>query len=147
MTSRAARKVPIQTGALPWRLSDKKGIEVLLVTGRRSGRWGIPKGWPIPGKSLAEAAAQEAFEEAGVKGTVDPKPLGAFRHIKQQFLIGDLEVKIVVHPLWVDRELPTWPELGQRERRWFSAREAARRVDSPELSDLIRQSAKSSRSH
>jgi 8-oxo-dGTP pyrophosphatase MutT (NUDIX family) len=147
MTREAARDVPIQTGALPWRLSTKNGIEVLLVTGRRSGRWTIPKGWPMPRKSLAEAAAQEAFEEAGVRGTIDPKPIGTFRHVKQQLGVCDLEVNIVVHPLWVDRELPTWPELGQRKRKWFSAKEAARRVDSPELSDLIRQSAKRSAPH
>jgi 8-oxo-dGTP pyrophosphatase MutT (NUDIX family) len=133
-------ELPTQTGALPWRLSAKSGIEVLLVTGRRSGRWTIPKGWPMPGKSLAEAAEQEAFEEAGVKGTINPEPIGTFRHVKQQLAFGDLEVNIVVHPLWVDRELPKWPELGQRKRKWFSAKDAAKRVDSPELSALIRQS-------
>lgn len=112
MTREAEENVPIQTGALPWRLGAKSSIEVLLVTGRRSGRWAIPKGWPMPGKSLAEAAAQEAFEEAGVKGTVDPKPIGTFRHIKQQLVVGDIEVDIVVHPLWVDREFPKWPSSG-----------------------------------
>jgi 8-oxo-dGTP pyrophosphatase MutT (NUDIX family) len=144
VTREAAGELPIQTGALPWRLGPKKGIEVLLVTGRRSGRWTIPKGWPMPGKSLAEAAAQEAFEEAGVTGTVDTKPLGTFRHIKQLPALGDLEVNIVVHPLWVDQELPKWPELGQRKRKWFSAKDAAKRVDSPELSELIRRSVKKS---
>jgi 8-oxo-dGTP pyrophosphatase MutT (NUDIX family) len=144
MTREADGEVPIQTGALPWRLAANKGIEVLLVTGRRSRRWTIPKGWPMPGKSLAEAAAQEAFEEAGVKGTVDPKPIGTFRHVKQQLLMGDLEVDIIVHPLWVDRELPKWPEFGQRKRKWFSAKDAAKRVHSVELGDLIRQSVKRS---
>lgn len=138
--TREASALPIQAGALPWRLAAKKSIEVLLVTGRRSGRWSIPKGWPMPGKSLAEAAAQEAFEEAGVKGTVDSRPIGTFRHVKQLLVIGDLEVKVVVHPLWVDREFPKWPELGQRKRKWFSAKDALKRVDSPELRELIRQS-------
>lgn len=136
--------MPIQTGVLPWRLAAKKRIEVLLVTSRRSGRWTIPKGWPMPGKTLAEAAAQEAFEEAGVRGTVDPKPIGRVRHIKQKILTGDLAVTIVVHPMWVDREFPKWPELGQRKRRWFAPKEAARRVDSAELGDLIRDSVKRS---
>ncbi|MEO8455154.1 MAG: NUDIX hydrolase [Sphingomicrobium sp.] len=147
MTRKADGKVPIQTGALPWRLGAKNVIEVLLVTGRRSGRWTIPKGWPMPGKSLAEAAAQEAFEEAGVKGTVDPKPIGTFRHVKQQLVIGDIEVNIVVHPLWVDREFPKWPELGQRKRKWFSAKDAAKRVDSPQLGELIRRSVQRSLHH
>lgn len=135
-------ELPIQTGALPWRLAGNKRIEVLLVTGRRSGRWMIPKGWPMPGKSLAEAAEQEAFEEAGVRGTIDPKPIGTFRHVKTQLVTGEIEVDIVVHPLWVDRELPKWPELGQRKRKWFSAKEAAKRVHSPELADMIVQSVK-----
>jgi len=141
---RVGDDVPIQTGALPWRLA-KNGIEILLVTGRRSGRWTIPKGWPMPGKSLAEAAAQEAFEEAGVRGTVDPKPIGTFNHVKQQMAFGEFEVNIVVHNLWVDREFPKWPELGQRKRKWFKPKDAAKRVDSAELSALILTIAKSSR--
>lgn len=142
MTRESDGELPIQTGALPWRLAGKKGIEVLLVTSRRSGRWTIPKGWPMPGKTLAEAAAQEAFEEAGVKGTVSPEPIGCFRHIKQKLVSGDLEVNIIVHPLWVDREYPKWPELGERKRRWFTPKNAARRVDSAELRKLIRESAR-----
>lgn len=142
MTRPKDNDLPIQTGVLPWRLASDMGIEILLVTSRRSGRWTIPKGWPIAGKSLAEAAAQEAFEEAGVAGTVDPKPLGNFRHIKQKSINGDLEVSVLVHPMWVDRELEKWPENGQRKRKWFRPNDAAKRVDSDELSELIRQSAR-----
>ena len=144
MTRRLDGEIPIQTGVLPWRLAANKSIEVLLVTGRRSGHWIIPKGWPMPGKSLAEAAAQEAFEEAGVTGTVDPRPIGSFRHVKQMVGTGDLEVSIVVHPMWVDREFQKWPEIGERKRKWFSPKDAARRVESLELGELIRQSAKRS---
>lgn len=140
MTQEDGGELPIQTGALPWRLGAKNGIEVLLVTGRRSGRWTIPKGWPMPGKTLAEAAEREAYEEAGVKGTIDPKPIGSFRHVKQQLVVGDLEVSIVVHPMWVDRELDKWPELGQRKRKWFRAKDAAKRVESRELGALILES-------
>lgn len=147
VTGEADGTVPIQTGALPWRLGSKNSIEVLLVTSRGSGRWTIPKGWPMPGKSLAEAAAQEAYEEAGVRGTIDPRPLGRFRHVKQMSVAGDVEVDIVVHPLWVDFELDKFPEFGQRKRKWFKAKEAAKQVDSPELSELIRQSVKKSLRH
>lgn len=109
----------------------------MLVTSRGSGRWIIPKGWPMFGKSLAMAAAQEAFEEAGVHGTIDPTPLGSFRHRKQLFAAGSLEVTIVVHSLAVDRELKQWPERGQRERIWFAFREAAEQVESSELAAII----------
>lgn len=112
-----------------------------MVTGRRSRRWTIPKGWPMIGKSLAESAAVEAFEEAGVKGTIDSQPLGSFTHTKQHLPSGTLDVQIFVHPMNVDRELPKWPEFGQRRRRWFSVKEAVKRVDSQELGALIVESA------
>ena len=54
-----------QVAALCWRL--RKGrAEVLLVTSRDTGRWVLPKGWPITGLSPQAAAAREAWEEAGV---------------------------------------------------------------------------------
>lgn len=142
MTRQERGELPIQTGALPWRLSSKKKIEVLLVTSRRSGRWTIPKGWPMRGKSLAEAAAREAFEEAGVTGPIDPDPIGKVNYVKNLLAIGELEISIFVYRMRVDEELRKWPELGQRKRRWFSAKGAAKRVDSPELSDLILKSLK-----
>ena len=93
------------------------------------------------GKSLAEAAEVEAFEEAGVKGKVDPEPLGSFNHTKQNLPVGTLDVRILVHPMSVDREFPKWPEFGQRRRKWFTVEEALERVDSEELRALILQSA------
>jgi 8-oxo-dGTP pyrophosphatase MutT (NUDIX family) len=97
----------------------------------------IPKGWPMAGKSLANSAAQEAFEEAGIKGRIDPEPIGRFRHIKQHLLFGRMEVDILVHPLTVKRELKDWPERGERLRKWFTLDEAVTRVDSRELAQLI----------
>ena len=130
------RDLVLQTGALPWRLSNRGAPEVLLVTGRRSGRWMIPKGWPMVGKSLAEAAALEAFEEAGINGKVDPRPLGSFRHVKRN-VFGAIEVKILVHPLAVQEEFTDWPERGQRKRRWFPLEEAGAQVESKGLRNVI----------
>jgi 8-oxo-dGTP pyrophosphatase MutT (NUDIX family) len=118
---------------------------VLLVTGKGSRRWIIPKGWPMPGMTLAESAAQEAFEEAGVRGSVDPQPLGDFRHQKN---VGpaDIEVRIVVHAMAVEQELTDYPEARSRERRWFGIDEAVERVDSEKLGRLIAQWAERVRS-
>jgi 8-oxo-dGTP pyrophosphatase MutT (NUDIX family) len=141
MSPDAEPVVPVQSGALPWRVRGRKKAdrkaEVLLVTGRRSGRWMIPKGWPMAGKTLADSAAQEAFEEAGIKGRIDPEPIGMFRHVKQHLLFGTLEVDILVHSLTVEHELKDWPERGERMRKWFKLDEAAERVDSAGLRDLI----------
>src|SRR5271167_4567814 len=46
-------------------------IEFLLVKTRGSGRWTFPKGSAEPGLTHAQAAALEAFEEAGVHGRMD----------------------------------------------------------------------------
>jgi 8-oxo-dGTP pyrophosphatase MutT (NUDIX family) len=128
----------LQTGALPWRLKRGGGkIEIMLVTGRGSGRWLIPKGWPIPGKSLSQSAAQEAYEEAGVRGSIDAAPIGAFRHVKQHPLIGEIEVNIYVHSLAVEEHLDDWPERGERDRSWFKLSDAAKQVDSDDLGALI----------
>jgi 8-oxo-dGTP pyrophosphatase MutT (NUDIX family) len=93
----------------------------------------------MTGKTLASAAAQEAFEEAGVQGAIDPLPLGSFKFVKQHVVLGKVQVEIFVHCLAVRRELPQWPEFGQRERRWFSASQAAKHVRSRELAALVLQ--------
>ena len=128
--------MPLQTGALPWRLTQSNKPEVLLVTGRRSGRWMIPKGWPMSGKSLAAAAEREAFEEAGISGSIDSRPLGSFHSVKRN-VFGDMDIEILVHPMSVEAELPDWPERGQRLRKWFPLNEAVEQVESEELRDLI----------
>ena len=56
----------IQYGALPYRFTDSGGVEILLVTSRSRRRWILPKGLPVDGLEPSEAAAREAFEEAGV---------------------------------------------------------------------------------
>ena len=49
----------MQNGALCWRATGT-GIEVLLITSRDTGRWVIPKGWPIAGLAPEAAAARRA---------------------------------------------------------------------------------------
>ncbi|MEP6828306.1 MAG: NUDIX domain-containing protein, partial [Aestuariivirga sp.] len=58
-----------QIAALPYR-KHGKGVDVLLITSRETKRWIIPKGWRMKGKKDWNAAAREAFEEAGVEGKV-----------------------------------------------------------------------------
>lgn len=58
-------------------------IQVLLITSRGSRRCVIPKGCRIPRKKPHEVARQEAWEEAGVRGQVKKKPVGAL-HLCQE---------------------------------------------------------------
>src|SRR5215210_9291872 len=137
MKSGAARQ---QIAALPYRIGDHGEIEVLLVTSRDTGRWVIPKGWPMKGKKPHKAAAQEAVEEAGVKGSVGAAPIGQYVYWKRRtrdFVLCEVNV----YPLRVSRQLKSWPEQGQRELRWFSPDEAARQIEEPDLAVLIRDVA------
>ncbi|WP_371171435.1 NUDIX hydrolase [Aliiroseovarius sp. 2305UL8-7] len=125
-----------QFGALPYRIKDGK-VEVLLVTTRRTGRWIIPKGWPMDGETPAGAAAVEAYEEAGVEGKVSHQVLGFYSYEKQ---LDDarLSCLVTVFPLRVKKQHKQFPETGQRRRKWVSRKKAARMVWEPELRRIIK---------
>src|SRR5271155_2011391 len=53
-------------------------IEFLLVRTRGSGHWTFPKGSAEPGLTHAQAAALEAFEEAGVHGRIEEASFAAY---------------------------------------------------------------------
>jgi 8-oxo-dGTP pyrophosphatase MutT (NUDIX family) len=126
-----------QVAALPYRRRPDGSIEVLLVTTRGTGQWMVPKGWPMPGKSWPEAAAQEAWEEAGVRGAPSGRELGRFPHEKSNWLTGSLDCIVAVFPLAVSEELASWPERGERTRSWFGLDEAATKVQSRGLAGII----------
>lgn len=141
--SRAAKaRHRLQVGALPYRASADGSIEVLLVTSRGTGRWIIPKGWPMAGKSLSEAAAIEAWEEAGVRGPVPEAELGRFRYDKERFLLRPIPCEVVVYALSVEEELEDWPERRQRRRKWHGLKSAAIKLRSRDLALLLRDLSK-----
>ena len=72
----------VQYAALPYRVNGRARPEVMLVTSRRGRRWIIPKGWPIKGLKPPKSAAREAYEEAGVRGTIGSKSIGSFIYEK-----------------------------------------------------------------
>jgi 8-oxo-dGTP pyrophosphatase MutT (NUDIX family) len=129
--------VRLQFGALPYR--EANGVEVLLVTSRETRRWVIPKGWPMTDRTDVEAAAQEAFEEAGVTCRAGDPALGAFRYLKRLKGGDAVECEVMVFPMPVSEEHDEWPEKHQRERRWFAIPDAAGAVDEEDLKGIILQ--------
>lgn len=112
--------------------------EILLITSRDTGRWVVPKGWPVNGRSPHGSAAVEAWEEAGVEGRVEAESLGTFTYPKL-YPDADPQVCMVkVFSLRVEKLASHYPEYRQRRRKWFSAEKAARKVAEPELRALIR---------
>jgi 8-oxo-dGTP pyrophosphatase MutT (NUDIX family) len=125
-----------QVAAIPVRRRGDGNLEVLLVTSRETRRWIVPKGWPWPEVSDHEAAAAEAWEEAGVRGRVLADELGTYTYDKQRD--GTLlSVDVIVYLLEVTDEERIWPEMDERERAWFSPAAAAEAVVEPELKTLL----------
>ncbi|QRZ13521.1 NUDIX hydrolase [Paracoccus methylovorus] len=111
--------------------------EVLLVTSRGTGRWIVPKGWPMAGRTLADAARQEAWEEAGVKGRVGEAEIGRYHYDKDQDRGFAIPVEVRVFPLYVDELKQNFPEAHERIRRWFAPEDAARLVAETGLKQIL----------
>lgn len=149
MTLQKKTQLPISTGgghksdvrtqfaALCYKVVDGE-TRVLLVTSRRSGRWIVPKGWPVDQMRPAAAAMKEAYEEAGVEGKVIDFCLGLYSYQKALDEDEDLPCIAAIFPVKVKNLLKKYPEKGQRKRRWYSPGKAAQKVDEPELARIIK---------
>lgn len=132
-----------QYAALCYRFKKKQAgnFEVLVATSRDTGRWVIPKGWPMTDKKAHQVAEREAFEEVGVKGKVEKEPFGTYHYNKTLDNGLKIPVQVQVHVLEVDECLKNFPEKGSRTLEWVSCEEAAMRVNEPELKILMLQFA------
>lgn len=128
--------VRTQFGALCYRIQNDK-IEILLITSRGTGRWIIPKGWPMDGETPANAAATEAFEEAGAEGKPSNVCLGIYSYMKSLPKNDSMPCVVAVFPFRVKKLLKNFPEAGQRKRKWVSQKKAAALISDPELAQLI----------
>ena len=114
-------------------------IEFLLVkTGK--GRWIFPKGSVEPGLTHAQAAALEAFEEAGVHGRMEEASFARYirrRRREARNAVGrsaEKESAVNAHLCEVLRLVPP-QELG-RNPTWFSPEKAKRRLQENRTPDF-----------
>ncbi|WP_337271144.1 NUDIX hydrolase [Oryzifoliimicrobium ureilyticus] len=128
----------VQYGALCFRQKEKSAeIEILVITSRDSGRWVIPKGWPMKSKKPHQAAETEAWEEAGIRGKANKNPIGRYIYLKQ-LDDGDVApVMVEMFQVKVKKTQEDFKERGQRILAWVSPDEAARRVREVELKALL----------
>ena len=130
------RPPALQVAALCHRQGDT-GTEVLLVSSS-SGRWILPKGWPIDGLTASEAAQQEAWEEGGVKKvTSDDSGAQSFLGQKRFDSGSVIPCEIKVFPFKVKKILDSYPEAERRDRIWASPAKAAELVDDPGLKQVL----------
>ena len=137
LEKRAQRgKLIVQVAALPYRHTAEGVAQILLLTSRQTGRFILPKGWPMKGRRDCVAAAQEASEEAGVVGTFHEQSVGSFHYWKR--LKGSfVPVTVDVYPLHVQQELDEWQERKSRRRAWLKLEQASLLIDEPELVSIL----------
>jgi len=97
-------------------------VEFLLIQTRSSGRWTFPKGSAERGLTHAQAAALEAFEEAGVHGRIEEAPFARYVRRKQ----GQKDSAVSAHLCEVSRLGPG--QEAKRNRTWFAAEKARERL-------------------
>lgn len=130
-----------QFGVIPWRRRAGGRTEILLITSRETRRWVVPRGNAIAGLRDYEAAAQEAFEEAGIRGGVEEISFGSYRYDKRRRDGSLVPAEVRLFRMLVTEEAQEWPERAERERRWFEPAEAAAAVAEPALAELILRTA------
>ncbi|MGY3437430.1 MULTISPECIES: NUDIX hydrolase [unclassified Marinovum] len=111
---------------------------ILLITSRDTGRWVLPKGWPIHGEDGPGSAAIEAWEEAGVTpAKVGKQAFGTFQYKKRLDDGWEIPVDTKVYKIKVADLAETFPEAGERKRVWVTPNEAANMVDETGLRALL----------
>jgi 8-oxo-dGTP pyrophosphatase MutT (NUDIX family) len=125
-----------QVGALPVRFDDDGTLEVLLITSRRSRKWIIPKGNLMKRLAPHDAAAREAFEEAGAIGAIEGRPRGSYRH-RERKVRRQLHCRVAVYVMTVEQRLERFPERDERAVRWFTVDGARDVVRNRRLRELI----------
>lgn len=123
--------------AICYRLGPR-GIEFLLVQ-TRGGRWIFPKGGVERDLTLAQSAALEAFEEAGVHGRIEtlpftryfrsrPKPVAATKEKRTGARPAPAKVgaPVIAHLCEVSRVEK--PQESNRKPTWFFAEKAKQRL-------------------
>ncbi len=135
------RPKKLQVAALCHR-GEGADSEYLLITSRDTGRWIIPKGWPIRGLKSNETALREAWEEAGVKNScASSSPIGRYTYNKRAASGLEVPVETLVFSVEVQSLAKKFPEVDERTLKWVKAGEAANMVQEPELKSIFRSRA------
>lgn len=117
-----------QVAAVCYRV--RSGCPEFLLVNTRGGRWIFPKGSTESGLSPAQAAALEAFEEAGVHGRMEQTCFARFTHLKAgggHRHQPSRELKVRAYLCQVTR-LGS-PKEWERKPMWFSPAKARRRLE------------------
>ncbi len=94
-------------------------LRVVLVLSRDGNRWGVPKGRLKPGVGKKKVAAQEAWEEAGLRGRIYPN-----RFVDVIWVQRSTPLTLRLYPFQVDSLSKSYPEKKCRKRRLLQLEKA-----------------------
>ncbi len=124
---RAARipehALPLQVAAVCYRRSGAS-VEFLLVNTNGGGKWTFPKGDPDSSLSHSKAAEREAWEEAGMQGSIEPRHFHLYIHSKGVFWKPPGVREFVVKAFLLEVEHIGQPDEPTRNPTWFAPDEA-----------------------
>jgi len=115
--------LPLQVAAVCYR---RKGpsVEFLLVNTNGGNKWTFPKGDPELSLSHGKAAEREAWEEAGVSGSVEPRHFCLYIHSKGVFWKPPGVREFVIKAFLLRVEWQENPPEMTRNPTWFSPEDA-----------------------
>jgi 8-oxo-dGTP pyrophosphatase MutT (NUDIX family) len=114
--------LPLQVAAVCYRRRGSS-VEFLLVNTNGGSKWTFPKGDPEASLSHGQAAEREAWEEAGVRGTIDARHFCLYIHSKGVFWKPTGVREYVIKAFLLEVERQSEPQEGSRNPTWFSAEE------------------------
>ena len=115
--------LPLQVAAVCYRRQGQT-LEFLLVNTNGGGKWTFPKGTPEPAMSHSHSAEQEAWEEAGVRGEIEPRHFHLYLHSKGVFWKSPGVREFVVKAFLMEVEQTETSHEPERNPTWFSPEDA-----------------------
>ena len=115
--------LPLQVAAVCYRRRGHE-VEFLLVNTNGGNKWTFPKGDPASSLSHSQAAEREAWEEAGVRGSIEPRHFHLYIHSKGVFWKPPGVREFVVKAFLLEVAQIQKPGEELRNPTWFSAEEA-----------------------
>jgi 8-oxo-dGTP pyrophosphatase MutT (NUDIX family) len=115
--------LPLQVAAVCYRRQGQS-IEFLLVNTNGGGKWTFPKGDPAPSMSHSQAAEREAWEEAGVRGHIEPRHFHLYLHSKGVFWKAPGVREFVIKAFLMEVERSERSHEPERNPTWFSPDDA-----------------------
>jgi 8-oxo-dGTP pyrophosphatase MutT (NUDIX family) len=114
--------LPLQVAAVCYRRRGSS-VEFLLVNTNGGSKWTFPKGDPEASLSHGQAAEREAWEEAGVRGNIEPRHFCLYIHSKGVFWKPPGVREYVIKAFLLEVQRVEEPPESSRNPTWFSPEE------------------------